>query len=110
MRVASSSSRPRPRSSISHKARSWLPSSQTSSDLTPIRGILQVQEVSMSRRTTLLALAALVLMPLASCSGGGNQQGGKGGRIQLLNVSYDPTRELYKAVNSAFAAKWKADT
>ena len=64
----------------------------------------------MSRRTTLLALAALVLMPLASCSGGGNQQGGKGGRIQLLNVSYDPTRELYKAVNSAFAAKWKSDT
>ena len=28
----------------------------------------------------------------------------------LLNVSYDPTRELYKAVNEAFAAKWKADT
>src|SRR5438093_1422653 len=64
----------------------------------------------MSRRTILLALATLVLMPLASCSGGGNEQGGKGGRIQLLNVSYDPTRELYKAVNSAFAAKWKADT
>jgi sulfate/thiosulfate transport system substrate-binding protein len=28
----------------------------------------------------------------------------------LLNVSYDPTRELYKAFNEAFAAKWKADT
>jgi len=28
----------------------------------------------------------------------------------LLNVSYDPTRELYKQVNEAFAAKWKADT
>src|SRR4029453_3429196 len=28
----------------------------------------------------------------------------------LLNVSYDPTRELYKQVNDAFAAKWKADT
>ncbi|HLY05622.1 MAG TPA: sulfate ABC transporter substrate-binding protein [Rhizomicrobium sp.] len=28
----------------------------------------------------------------------------------LLNVSYDPTRELYKAVNSAFAAQWKAKT
>ena len=26
----------------------------------------------------------------------------------LLNVSYDPTRELYKAINSAFAAEWKA--
>src|SRR5262245_52164243 len=28
----------------------------------------------------------------------------------LLNVSYDPTRELYKQFNEAFAAKWKADT
>ena len=28
----------------------------------------------------------------------------------ILNVSYDPTRELYKEYNDAFAAKWKADT
>jgi len=28
----------------------------------------------------------------------------------LLNVSYDPTRELYKAINAAFAADWKAKT
>ncbi|HAE50955.1 MAG TPA: sulfate transporter subunit, partial [Tistrella mobilis] len=28
--------------------------------------------------------------------------------IELLNVSYDPTRELYKEVNRAFAAKWRA--
>jgi sulfate/thiosulfate-binding protein len=28
--------------------------------------------------------------------------------ITLLNVSYDPTRELYKAINTAFAAEWKA--
>ena len=28
----------------------------------------------------------------------------------LLNVSYDPTRELYKEFNEAFAAKWKAET
>ena len=28
----------------------------------------------------------------------------------LLNVSYDPTRELYQEVNKAFAAKWKAET
>jgi sulfate/thiosulfate transport system substrate-binding protein len=28
----------------------------------------------------------------------------------LLNVSYDPTREFYKAINEAFAAKWKAET
>ena len=29
---------------------------------------------------------------------------------QLLNVSYDPTRELYQAVNKAFAESWKRQT
>jgi sulfate transport system substrate-binding protein len=29
---------------------------------------------------------------------------------QLLNVSYDPTRELYEQVNAAFAKKWQATT
>ena len=28
----------------------------------------------------------------------------------LLNVSYDPTRELYKAINPAFTEEWKAKT
>jgi sulfate transport system substrate-binding protein len=28
----------------------------------------------------------------------------------LLNVSYDPTRELYKAVNAAYEAYWKSRT
>ncbi len=28
----------------------------------------------------------------------------------LLNASYDPTRELYKDINTAFAADWKAKT
>jgi sulfate transport system substrate-binding protein len=30
--------------------------------------------------------------------------------VTLLNVSYDPTRELYVDVNAAFAEKWKAET
>lgn len=30
--------------------------------------------------------------------------------IQLLNVSYDPTRELYQEYNTAFAKYWKAKT
>ncbi len=28
----------------------------------------------------------------------------------LLNVSYDPTREFYKAINERFTAKWEAET
>ena len=30
--------------------------------------------------------------------------------LTLLNVSYDPTRELYKAVNAAFISFWKGHT
>ena len=30
--------------------------------------------------------------------------------VHLLNVSYDPTRELYEAINTQFAADWKAKT
>jgi ABC-type sulfate transport system substrate-binding protein len=30
--------------------------------------------------------------------------------ISLLNVSYDPTRELYQDFNAAFAKHWKAKT
>jgi sulfate adenylyltransferase subunit 1/sulfate transport system substrate-binding protein len=30
--------------------------------------------------------------------------------VQLLNASYDPTRELYQAVNKAFAAAWQKQT
>ena len=30
--------------------------------------------------------------------------------VKLLNVSYDPTRELYAAENKAFAAAWEAKT
>ncbi len=30
--------------------------------------------------------------------------------VQLLNVSYDPTRELYREINAAFAAYWEGKT
>jgi sulfate/thiosulfate-binding protein len=40
---------------------------------------------------------------LASCAA-------QAANVTLLNVSYDPTRELYKAENAAFAAQWKAKT
>jgi sulfate/thiosulfate-binding protein len=34
----------------------------------------------------------------------------QGGNVTLLNVSYDPTRELYQDFNAAFAKYWKAKT
>ena len=30
--------------------------------------------------------------------------------VTILNVSYDPTRELYQEFNAAFAKHWKAKT
>jgi sulfate/thiosulfate transport system substrate-binding protein len=57
-----------------------------------------------SRRAFILSLsAAAIAANLASI---GPAMAGR----TLLNVSYDPTRELYKAVNEAFAADWKAKT
>ena len=53
-----------------------------------------------------LALAAVAV--LAACGGG--EPDGRAGGLQLLNVSYDPTRELYREFNERFIAKWLADT
>ncbi|WP_083672213.1 sulfate ABC transporter substrate-binding protein [Sphingomonas montana] len=53
--------------------------------------------------TIALTLAALAALP--GCSGGGTADG-----TTLLNVSYDPTRELYRGINAAFIADWKAKT
>ncbi|TWT19093.1 sulfate ABC transporter substrate-binding protein [Luteimonas marina] len=51
-----------------------------------------------------LAFGALILA-LAAAAGTASAQ-----NVELLNVSYDPTRELYSEFNDAFAKKWKADT
>jgi len=50
-------------------------------------------------------LLAALLVGLAAAGGTASAQ-----NVELLNVSYDPTRELYAEFNDAFAKKWKADT
>jgi sulfate/thiosulfate transport system substrate-binding protein len=58
----------------------------------------------LSRRGMLAAgLGAAIAAPGLECQAQGKP-------VTLLNVSYDPTRELYKAVNTAFAADWKKRT
>ncbi|ABS28588.1 sulfate ABC transporter substrate-binding protein [Anaeromyxobacter sp. Fw109-5] len=59
-------------------------------------------------RWKVLGLAALVAVAFAG--GGETARAVEGGEAKLLNVSYDPTRELYDDVNQAFAARWKAKT
>ena len=53
--------------------------------------------------------ASVAAIMVAACSPGGGASQKTGGSVSLLNVSYDPTRELYKDVDAAFAARWKAD-
>jgi sulfate/thiosulfate-binding protein len=55
----------------------------------------------MSRRAQLLVLAAACVVV-----DGGHAHA----QAQLLNVSYDPTRELYREINPLFAAEWKKTT
>jgi sulfate/thiosulfate-binding protein len=70
-----------------------------------IRFILHVLEskpsftgVQMSIKSFLPALAALAFV----------LPGAQAADVSLLNVSYDPTRELYQDFNQAFAKHWKA--
>jgi len=47
-----------------------------------------------------------LLTALALVAGGGAARA----QVKLLNVSYDPTRELYQDINQAFARKWQQQT
>lgn len=59
--------------------------------------------VNLLRRPALLLSAALVALALAAPVRAQAQ-------TTLLNVSYDPTRELYQQYNAAFAKYWKEKT
>ncbi|MGH8854560.1 MAG: sulfate ABC transporter substrate-binding protein [Telluria sp.] len=59
----------------------------------------------MLRKNFLKSLAALTLLaPLVTPSAAFAAD------VTLLNVSYDPTRELYQDIDAAFARQWKAKT
>lgn len=75
----------------------------------------------------LVLIAALIITVLAACGSKNNNEpaaasssnasaspsaaasepGNAPKDIELLNVSYDPTRELYEEYNKSFAAYWK---
>jgi sulfate transport system substrate-binding protein len=61
-----------------------------------------MSESNLNRRL-LLALSAAVFI-------GGAGHAAQAGEITLLNVSYDPTRELYVDFNKSFAEYWKKKT
>jgi len=55
------------------------------------------------RRTFLARAAAIAIAGPAFFAA-------RAGDVTLLNVSYDPTRELYQQIDAAFAAAWRAKT
>jgi len=59
-------------------------------------------------RTRLAAPALLALLSLVAGAGAAVAQSAKA--VTLLNVSYDPTRELYEDYNRQFASYWKSRT
>ncbi len=58
------------------------------------------------RRTFMAGIGAAVALALLGPTVAATAQS----TVQLLNVSYDPTRELYRDINAAFAQRWKAQT
>jgi sulfate transport system substrate-binding protein len=61
-----------------------------------------------AHRKLTAALLGLLLSAVPALGGCSKPGGAQGEPITLLNVSYDPTRELYTDVNAAFAKQWEA--
>jgi sulfate transport system substrate-binding protein len=66
----------------------------------------------MKRRIIFSVTAALLPFALLGCGKAthGSGTSATASARQILNVSYDPTRELYSEVNAAFAGEWQAKT
>ncbi len=65
-------------------------------------------EFTLKMSKILLGVLCVGLL-LAGC-GDGASSGEGGGKVELLNVSYDPTRELYQEFNEEFIKHWKEET
>ncbi len=67
------------------------------------------QSISSQTISSMIGKAALIaclgMMTFIAGCGGGDEAG----RVTLLNVSYDPTRELYREVNESFAQQWEKE-
>lgn len=53
----------------------------------------------------LMAVLAVASLTWTGCG----KEGSSGPTLTMLNVSYDPTRELYRDVNKIFAEQWKQE-
>ncbi len=62
------------------------------------------------KRKPIFFLAILLILLLTACSSTHDSSNSPSGNVTLLNVSYDPTRELYQEYNEAFKKHWKEQT
>lgn len=64
----------------------------------------------LKKKVAAIAMAGLLSVSLVGCgnsSGGGSSAESSGDTIEITNVSYDPTRELYAAYNQLFEAYYE---
>lgn len=62
------------------------------------------------RISAILLASALSVGLLAGCGGNSDSGSASGDSVEITNVSYDPTRELYQQYNKAFEQHWKQKT
>ena len=74
-------------------------------NITPAVARFPLAEPGTRRKIGYLALLALAAGFVAATA-----INARAAEVSLLNVSYDPTRELYQEFNGAFAKYWKAKT
>jgi sulfate transport system substrate-binding protein len=61
-------------------------------------------------RSASLGFVTLFALMMTACGGAPPAASGSSGAVTILNVSYDPTRELYREFDAAFASFWKSKT
>ena len=59
------------------------------------------------KSTGVLLSVVVLLSGCGSATSTSNSEGSGDKTVELLNVSYDPTRELYQDFNKDFAKYWK---
>ncbi|MFF2455737.1 sulfate ABC transporter substrate-binding protein [Peribacillus simplex] len=64
----------------------------------------------MKKLMVLLTSLILAFGVLAGCNSEKTEGDGSSRSVELLNVSYDPTRELYQEFNEAFVKHWKEES
>jgi len=62
------------------------------------------------RRSRFLTILVLAATALSACNKTGGDSGASAKELELLNVSYDPTRELWRELNEKFSAAYEKES